>query len=45
VFLENMISLHSGGIMGENPSALCHNNSINTFPGAVLKDKDEAAGV
>jgi hypothetical protein len=30
--------------MGENPSGMCHNNSENTFCGAVLQDKDGAVG-
>jgi hypothetical protein len=34
-----------GVAMGENPSVVCHNNSANTFPRAVLKDKDGAGGV
>jgi hypothetical protein len=47
VFLENMIShaLWGGVDIGENPSSMCHNNSTNTFPGAVLKGKDGAEGV
>jgi hypothetical protein len=34
-----------GAAMGQNPSGMCHNNSTNTLPGAVLKDKDGAVGV
>jgi hypothetical protein len=44
VFLANMIS-HVLWWTWENPSGMCHNNSANTFPGAVLKDKDGAVGV
>jgi hypothetical protein len=29
-----------GVAMGENPSGMCHNNSVNTLSGPVLKDKD-----
>jgi hypothetical protein len=31
-----------GVAMGGNPSGMWHNTSGNTFPGAVLKDKDGA---
>jgi hypothetical protein len=30
--------------MGENPCDVCHNNSANTFPEAVLKGKEGAVG-
>jgi hypothetical protein len=33
-----------GVVIGENSSGMCHNNSSNTFPRAVLKNKDGAVG-
>jgi hypothetical protein len=44
VFKKYDLPCNLGTEMGKNPNGVCHNNSANTFPRAVLNDKDGAAG-